>query len=261
MIKTSSLHLHLLTCSIFISFFLGFGEALSQTEETYGSVNPDKIYGELRSRHITAVSSELPARIKEITLREGSRFEKGTILIRLDCALIRAQHEKTKTSLEAAKRKFIVEKRLLELNSTGELDVLNAEAEMHKVGDDMEAGRVRLSKCIIRAPFAGRIVERKMGLHQFAPVGKEILKIIDDKNLEIAFLVPSGWVMWLNLGYKFIFQVNETGKGYPGKVIQRGAKVDPVSRSIVMIGKTIKYHEELIPGMSGVVHIKAPSRD
>ena len=144
MIKTSSLHLHLLTCSIFISFFLGFGEALSQTEETYGSVNPDKIYGELRSRHITAVSSELPARIKEITLREGSRFEKGTILIRLDCALIRAQHEKTKTSLEAAKRKFIVEKRLLELNSTGELDVLNAEAEMHKVGADMEAGRSTL---------------------------------------------------------------------------------------------------------------------
>ena len=30
------------------------------------------------------------------------------------------------------------------------------------------------------------------------------------KNLEIAFLVPSGWVMWLNLGYKFIFQVNES---------------------------------------------------
>ena len=233
----------------------------SEAPDIVTSINPERIYGELRSRHVTALSSELPAKINRITLREGFKFRRGAILVKLDCALIRAKHERTKSNLIVVKRKYIVEKRLLELNSTGEIDVLNAEAEMQKVQADMKAGNVRLSKCIIKAPFSGRIVERKMGEHQFAQVGKEILTIIDDQNLEIAFLVPSNWVTWLKPGYEFIFKVNETGKQYASKVIQRGAKVDAVSRSIVMIGKTIKSHGELIPGMSGIVSIKSPNRD
>ena len=130
---------------------------------------------------------------------------------------------------------------------------------MLKVDADIKAGRVRLSKCVIKAPFSGRIVKRKMGEHQFAQVGKEVLEIIDDQNLEIAFLVPSKWIMWLKTDYKFMFKVNETGKEYAARVIQRGAKVDAVSRSIVMIGETIKRHPELVPGMSGFVRIEPPN--
>ena len=247
----------------FLTFLLAAfyaGDMLAQSVEVIDPVNPDQIHGELRSRQVTSLSSELPAKIEKITLREGFRFEEGRVLIKLDCALIKAQHEKTKAVLVSTEKKYSVEKRLLELNSTGELDVQNAEAEMGKALADMEAGRVRLSKCVIRAPFSGRIVERKMGEHQFAQVGKEIIRIIDDKNLEIAFIVPSHWVTWLKPGYKFLYRVNETGKEYPAKVVQRGAQVDAVSRSIIMIGRTIDGHKELIPGMSGIVNITPPNK-
>ena len=233
----------------------------AQTENEIGPINPEQIHGELRSRQVTSLSSELPAKIEKITLREGYKFKEGAVLVKLDCALIEAQHRKTEAAWVAAKKKYAVEKRLLELNSTGEMDVQNAEAEMGKVLADMEAGLVRLSKCVITAPFSGRVVERKIGEHQFAPVGREIIKIIDDQNLEIAFLVPSNWVTWLKPGYKFSYKVNETGKVYPSKVVQRGAEVDAVSRSIIMIGKTLHRHKELIPGMSGNVIIKTPKRD
>ena len=138
----------------------------------------------------------------------------------------------------------------------GELDVKNAEAEMGKVVADMRAGRVRLSKCTIRAPFSGRIVEIKMGRHQFAKVGVEILKIIDDINLEIVFMVPSKWVSWLKPGYEFLYLVDETSKKYKARVVQRGAQIDSVSRSILLIGTTIGRHPELIPGMSGIIKFK-----
>lgn len=235
--------------------------ALAQTDDEIVSINPEQIHGELRSRQVTSLSSEIPAKIERITLREGYKFQEGTVLVQLDCALIEAKHRKTEAAWVAAKRKYDVEKRLFELNSTGELDVQNAEAEMGKVLADMEAGLVRLSKCVIKAPFSGRIVERKIGEHQFAPVGREIIKIIDDENLEIAFLVPSKWVTWLKPGYNFSYKVNETGKVYPSKVVQRGAQVDAVSRSIIMIGRTLRRHKELLPGMSGTVVLKPPNRD
>ena len=247
----------MLPCSA--EFFAGI--MLAKADDVIAPVNPDQIHGELRSRQMTSLSSEIPARIEEITLREGFRFKKGTVLVKLDCALIRARHRKTEAALVAAKRKFAVEKRLLELNSTGELDVQDAEAEMGKVLADMEAGLVRLSKCTIKAPFSGRIVEWKMSEHQFAQIGREIIEIIDDENLEIAFLAPSHWVTWLKPGYKILYRVNETNKVYPAKVVQRGAQVDAVSRSIIMIGRTLLRHKELIPGMSGTVSIKPPERN
>ena len=101
---------HWLTC--FFSVILvvaGSGEALAQANETFDPVNPDQIHGELRSRQVTSLSSEIPARIDKITLREGYKFKKGTVLVKLDCALIRAKHRKTEAALVAAKRKFAVE--------------------------------------------------------------------------------------------------------------------------------------------------------
>ena len=81
------------------------------------------------------------------------------------------------------------------------------------------------------------------------------------------------WILYFEIGeminkyqymynlYKFQFRVSETNKSYPAKVVQRGAQVDAVSRSIIMIGRTLARHKELIPGMSGIVIIKASKRD
>ncbi len=243
---------------------LGFGNfnaALAQKSSYNAPVSPDKIYGKLRPQHKTSLSSEIPARIEKILVREGNRFRKGDVLVVLNCSLIKAKYEKLEAILKAAQAKLAIERRLLELNSTGELDVKNAEAEMGKITADMKAGRVRLSKCVIKAPFSGRVVEVKMGRFQFARVGVEILKIIDDLNLEIVFMVPSSWVNWLKVGYEFEYFVNETSRTYKAKIIQRGAQIDAISRSIVMIGATIHQQAELIPGMSGIVKFKFPVRD
>ena len=173
----------------------------------------------------------------------------------------KAHYQKLEAIKEAAKSKLSIEKRLLELNSTGELDVKNAEAEMRKILADIKAGRVRMSKCAIKAPFSGRVVKIKMGKHQFAKVGAEILRIIDDLNLEIVFMVPSNWVIWLTPGYEFEYFVDETQKTYKARLLQRGAQIDSVSRSIVMIAKTVGQHPELIPGMSGIVQLKPPENN
>ena len=248
-------------CAIVCFFIVIYADDLACQKFNTDPVTPEKIYGILRSQHQTSLSSEIPARIEKITLREGDRFKEGSVLVNLDCSLIRAHYQKLEAIRGAAKSKLSVEKRLLQLNSTGELDVKNAEAEMRKVSADMKAGRVRMSKCTIRAPFSGRIVEIKMGRHQFAKVGYEILRIIDDLNLEIVFMVPSNWVTWLTPGYEFQYLVDETQRIYKARVLQRGAQIDSVSRSILMIAETIRKHPELIPGMSGIVQLQPPANN
>ena len=71
-------------------------------------------------------------------------------------------------------------------------------------------------------------------------------------------MVPSNWVSWLKPGYEFFYLVDETSKRYKARVLQRGAQIDSVSRSVVMIASTIDKHPELIPGMSGILQLKPP---
>ena len=74
-------------------------------------------------------------------------------------------------------------------------------------------------------------------------------------------MVPSGWVRWLKRGTAFQYLVDETSRSYSARIVQRGAQIDAISRSIMMIGKTLKRHKELIPGMSGIVKFKIPVSD
>ena len=98
--------------------FSNISQLLAQNSIFVDPISPDKIYGKLRSRHITSLSSEIPTRIERIALREGDSFKSGDILVRLDCSLIQAQYEKMNAIIGAAASKLSIEQRLFKLNST-----------------------------------------------------------------------------------------------------------------------------------------------
>ena len=73
--------------------------------------------------------------------------------------------------------------------------------------------------------------------------------------------MPSAWLRWLKTGFAFSVAVDETGKTYPATVVRTGARVDPVSQSIKVIGRITENAPELIPGMSGPVDFERPPSD
>ena len=89
--------------------------------------------------------------------------------------------------------------------------------------------------------------------------GQGILEILDDSALELEFIVPSRWMVWLKDGYRFQVKIDETGGTYPAKVIRLGAKVDPVSQSVKTIAVIDGQFPDLIAGMSGRVQLAPPA--
>ncbi len=214
-----------------------------------------EIFGQLRAKNYTTLSAEVSARINKISLREGQSFKKGQVLVVMDCQLLKAQLAKLKTIRRAAEIKFTAEQRLLDLNSTGKMEVAIAEIEVLKHQADIDATEVKISKCVLKAPYSGRVVAWKAREFQFSQVGKGIIEILDEKNLEVVFIVPSQQLAWLKPGHPFRYHVEETAKTYTGTVSQISARVDPVSRSVAIIGTIKGGLNELLPGMSGVIQI------
>lgn len=223
-----------------------------------GVAGAQELRAQLSPRDFTTLAAEIGAKVERVPVREGERFRKGETLIAFDCSIQRAQMAEAKASLTAAEKTVAVNARLLELQTIGKLENDVAVAERDKSRAKVDASAALLGKCVVPAPFDGRVVEQKVRAQQFAQPGQPLLDVLDDSVLELDFVVPSKWLVWLKPGHGFQVAIDETGKTYPVKLIRAGARIDPVSQSVRVTGAIGGHFPELAAGMSGRVLLSPP---
>jgi RND family efflux transporter MFP subunit len=197
------------------------------------------------------VASEISAKIASLPFRDGDSFRAGQTIVALDCSLYAAQLHKAQAEADAAVKLKNVNERLAQLNSIGDLDVEQAQAKAKASAAEVAYMQATVRKCVITAPFDGRVVKRNASAQQFAEVGKPLLTIVDTSHLELKMIVPSKWLAWLKPGHAMTVKVDEVGKTYPASVARIGARVDPVTQTVDVTASLNGRPPELLPGMSG----------
>ncbi len=219
-----------------------------------------EIRAQLAPRRYTTVAAEIGAKITRLPIVEGSAFRQGQVLVQFDCSLQQAQLARAQAALMAADTNWRGNQKLAELNSVGTVELEMSKAETLKAQAEVAANRALLGKCQVAAPYAGRVAEQKVREQQYVQPGQALLEILDDSTLELEFIVPSRWLVWLRNGSTFQVSIDETGKTYPAKVQRIGARVDPVTQSIKLNAVIDGRFAELMAGMSGKVLITPPAR-
>ncbi|MGF6573366.1 RND family efflux transporter, MFP subunit [Paraburkholderia fungorum] len=206
---------------------------------------------QLVSRDQVDLSSEIAAKIATLPFRDGDSFRAGQTLVSLDCSLYAAQLHKSQAEAGAASDLLQVDQRLAQLHSVGELEVQQAAAKLKASNAEVAYMQATVHKCVIAAPFDGRVSKRSAAPQQFAEAGKPLLTIVDTSHLELKMIVPSKWLVWLKPGHALSVQVDEVGRTYPAKVARIGARVDPVTQTVDVTAALTGSVPELLPGMSG----------
>jgi membrane fusion protein (multidrug efflux system) len=210
---------------------------------------------QLAPRHYTILASEIGAKVNRLLVAEGGRFAKGDALILLDCAVHEAQLRKAEAAFAAADNNWQANRRLVDLNAIGKVELEILRGEVGKARAEVSAMAAMVSKCRIEAPFAGRVAEQKIREQQYVQAGQALLDILDDSTLEAEFLVPSRWLAWIRSSQKLTIRIDETDREYPASVQRIGARVDPVSLSIKINATIDGEFPELLAGMSGVARL------
>ena len=214
-----------------------------------------EIRAQLLPRRYTTLAAEIGAKVSSLPVAEGGSFRAGQALVKFDCSIQQAQLEKAKAELDAAQTTYKANVRLAELNSVGLMDLDLSKSSADRARAEVAANKAVLSKCVIPAPYSGRIAEQKVREQQYAQAGQPLLEILDDSVLELEFLVPSRWLNTLRTGGAFKVEIDETRKSYPARFIRIGARVDPVSQSVKVAAAIDGRFPELVSGMSGRVRI------
>ncbi|TDR77893.1 efflux RND transporter periplasmic adaptor subunit [Paludibacterium purpuratum] len=233
------------------------GLALAAAAQTPGMASDGRIRVQLMAQNAVTLSGEIAAKISAIPVQEGGSFKRGQALVTFDCNSYRAQLRKAQASLEAASRLVQVNTQLAKLNSVGELEVVQAQGKAKEAAADASYMQTVVGKCVISAPFDGRVARRIAAVHQFVNPGNPVLDVVDAGPLELRMLVPSKWLSKLKPGSSFTVAVDELGASFQAKIVRLGAQIDPVSQSIVAVGVIDNgAGKSLLPGMSGWASFK-----
>lgn len=223
------------------------------------TIDKQEIRAQLSPRNYTTLAAEIGAKINRIAVRPGQSFKAGQVLVSFDCSIQTAQRARAEAELGGAEKTLEGNRRLRELEAVGKVELANSEASVKKARAEMDLAKATLAKCNVIAPFSGRAAEQKAREQQFVQPGQPLLEILDDSTLELEFIVPSKWLVWLKPDYAFKVAIDETGQTYPAHISRIGARVDPVSQSISVAAVIAGNFKELIAGMSGRVLLAPPA--
>ncbi len=227
----------------------GWGEADKTPAPKLSELNT--IRGVVKPSSEATLASQIEGRISRLPFKDGQRFKKGNTLVQLDCAKYKAQLASAQAEHAGRKKTLENNARLLKLHAIGSLEVEVAHAEVKKAFEAIKISQVNVRGCRIRAPFSGRVDKLLVNEHENVFPNDELLSILDDRRLEIDLILPSKSLGWLKAGTRFKFTVDETGRTHAAKIREIGARVDPVSQTIQVIGVFQGARKDVLAGMSG----------
>lgn len=197
------------------------------------------------------IAAELQATIRRLPFRDGQRFRKGDLLVEFFCEQFHAELAAAKADYEGRQLVFLNSQELAKLNGIGELEKQLSEIEMKKSLGVLQGARVAVQRCRITAPYAGRVV-RTMA-HEYESVNPydDVLTILDDRAFDIELIVPSSSIRWLKTTSPFVFRIDENQQAYKAHVVSLGARIDPVSQTLRVVGAFDSPPSDILAGMSG----------
>ncbi|MBF0357928.1 MAG: efflux RND transporter periplasmic adaptor subunit [Magnetococcales bacterium] len=236
--------------AVFVALFsiLSWAEAQPGTQASQKQLQVRVL---LAAQNETVLASRIAGRIKKITVGDGDHFKRGQLLVVIDCSTHKAKIKKVEVELKEAQLKLSAQRKLELLKSNSTLDVDLAVIDVEKAEADLAIMQTTLAMCSLKAPYGGRVVERKAQVYQSVTPGQPLLEILDDSSLELRLIIPSRWINWLKIGSSFTIHLDETNKSYDAQITKIGSRIDPASQSLTLFGKIKGDHQELIAGMSG----------
>lgn len=205
----------------------------------------------IRSGDETTFSSETTGTVISLPIKEGSSFQKGDVLLKLDCRLQQADLKKALAHQEETDQALRSAKKLKTYGTLSDFEFVKAKSDADGAIADVDKLKVTVEKCTILAPFSGGVSELKVHLYETVKPGDPLLKVVNTQNLTFEIQVPSQWLSWIKIGSQFHVYMNDINKTINARVTLINPEIEPISESVKIIGVASPADPSLRPGMTG----------
>ncbi|MCA9550620.1 MAG: efflux RND transporter periplasmic adaptor subunit [Myxococcales bacterium] len=215
----------------------------------------------LEAERSAPVLARVEGVVRAILHEEGDAVKEGEILARLESedyqyrldqaaartSRLRSQHDRLKVMLQK------------ELATAEEFETVKHDLEAAEAEENL--ARLTLSRAVVRAPFAGRVVQRAVDVGQPAPAGTTLFLVADMDPLLARVYVPSKEFKRLAQDQVVELTLDGSGAELQGKIRLVSPVIDPASGTIKVTVEIPSYPPSTRPGDFAEVRIVTERHD
>ena len=194
----------------------------------------DKIYasGTIVANEQAELKAEATGNIIYINLPEGKRVIKGTLLLKVNDADLKAQADKLNIQLKLAELDVTRQRKLLIGNGVSQEQFDISLANLHTLKADSAYQVAQIAKTEVRAPFNGTIGIRNVSLGSYLTPAITVARIHQTDPVKIDFSLPEKYSSLFSTGDVIHFKTEGSIINYSATITVKDPLVDVNSRSI-----------------------------
>ena len=204
--------------------------------------------GTLLANESVELKSETAGKVVKILFKEGSRVNKGELLLKINDEELQAQLLGAKSALNLAEDNMARAKKLLEKQGISQQDYDAAANDLNVKKANLDLVKAQLDKTEIKAPFEGIIGLKYVSEGSFINSSTVIASLQDIDPVKIDFSIPEKYAGFVHIGDKIKFSVAGSGNSYSGTVFAIEPKIDETTRTLKIRAISPNTRGEILPG-------------
>jgi membrane fusion protein (multidrug efflux system) len=206
--------------------------------------------GSLKSNESVILRPEIAGRIAAIRFREGAPVAKGSVLMSLDASMQSAELQQAQANLALSQANFRRTEDLFQKQFVAQRARDEAAANLKVLEAGVALARARYEKTQIRAPFAGIVGIRNVGIGDYVKEGQDLINLEDIGALKADFRLPESYLSRLQKGQAIELATDAMpGRVFKGMVDAIDPLLDAAGRAIALRARLANPESKLRPGM------------
>jgi membrane fusion protein (multidrug efflux system) len=189
-------------------------------------------------------------RVTALLFREGQYVARGTPLVRIDDAMLRAQAERADADRDLAQQQLLRVRKLREQNAAPPADLERAEAAARSANAALSLLQLQIARSVVRAPFSGAVGQRFVSVGDYVTTSSRLLTLQTVDPQRAVIEVPERHAANLRPGQTVEFTVAaQPQRKFAARVDFIDPIVESTNRTITVKGLAANQDRILRPGM------------
>lgn len=200
--------------------------------------------------------AELPGQILRLHFEDGQRVRKGDSLFTIEATVLEAEVNEARANVEQSEAAYNRAKELIEDKLVSATDFDTARANYNVGVARLLSSQARLSKAVIRAPFAGTVGLRRINVGDYATVGQVLVDVVRLDPLRVDFSVPETLLAQVKPGQLVNVSVGAyPAQSFEGVISAISPQIDISGRSVTIRARLPNGDLKLRPGLFAQISI------
>lgn len=217
----------------------------------------NKIYvnGTILPSEEVDLSSEINGKIVKIYFDEGSKVNKGDLLVKLNDSELQVQKKKLEMQIKLYSEKEKRFRQLLDIKGVSQEEYDNALNELNSIKADVDLIQVQIEKTEIRAPFDGTIGLKNVSEGATVTPAITIASVQQTDPIKIDLNIPERNALQIHKGDTIYFYMEGNVERFVGKIYAIEPRIDPVTHTLPIRAICSNKDGKIIPGVFARVEL------